>query len=336
MRLGADRHVLSFALHHIVADGFSLGILLGDLERAYRAARAGGDAALPPAAFQYRDHVAREQALAASPHWDRNRAWWRNLLQGDLPALDLPMARPRPARRSERGGQVPFAVDADFARRLDALARRHGATPFMVLLAACAALFHRLSGAEDIILGSVSGNRDAPGLAEVVGCFVNPLPLRIRVRPHDGFAALLEDVRDLVLAALDHGAYPFDLLVRDLHAGGDPGRTPLFDVGLSWNELPHMQRRSFAECAIAPFATGAVAAKYDLLLIAGGGEAGIDGVLEYAADLFDPAAAAALAGQLAAVLEQAGADEEVAISDLALGGDAPAPPRAPLSIDLKL
>ena len=205
----------------------------------------------------------------------------------------------------------------------------------MVLLAASAALFHRLSGAVDMILGSVSSNRDVPGLAGVVGCFVNPLPLRIRVEPRQSFAALLRSVRSVSLQALEHGAWPFDLLVRDLRAGGDPGRAPLFDIGLSWNALPHMQRRQFAGCDLAPFGEAPATAKYDLLIIAGGGETGIAGVIEYAADLFDAPAVAALAGQFCAILEQVGG-EDVAVTDLALGPDAPAPPRAPLTIELQL
>jgi non-ribosomal peptide synthetase component F len=230
---------------------------------------------------------------------------------------------------------VPFAVGASVSQRLEALARAHGATPFMVLLAASAALLHRLSGAVDMILGSVSANRDVPGLAGVVGCCVNPLPLRLSVQPRQSFAALLQSVRSVALEALEHGAYPFDLLVRQMRASGEPGRAPLFDIGLSWNALEHMQRRQFAGCDLAPFGEVPAVAKYDLLIIAGAGETGIGGVIEYAADLFDAPAVAALAGQLCAILEQVGSGADVAVTDLALGRGAPAP-RAPLAIELQL
>jgi amino acid adenylation domain-containing protein len=334
LRFGAARHVLGFALHHIIADGWSLGLLLDDLERAYRAALAGLPD-LPPALFQYRDHVAREQAIRTSAHWERSRTWWRAHLAGPLPVLDLPIAQPRPRTPSGRGGQVPFDTPPELAAAIEALARRNGATPFMVLLAAWAALFHRLTGDEDLILGSVSSNRDVPALAEVVGCFVNPLPLRLRPDSRQGFAALLEAVRATVLGALDHAAYPFDLLVRELRAGGDPGRSPLFDVGFSWNALPHMGRRHFADCTLAPFGSAPVVAKYDLLIIAGSESEGIGGVIEYAADLFAAADVAGLVDQFTAILKQVTADSDVVLMDLRLGSAAPPRP-APAALAIEL
>jgi hypothetical protein len=337
LRLAPSRHVLAFALHHIIADGWSLGILLDDLEHAYRNAIAGEAPLLPPAPFQYRDHVAREHALRATPAWERSRTWWLDHLTGPLPMLDLPIARPRPRQRGDRGGQVPFSIPSDAAAAVEVLAQRHGATVFMVLLAAWAALFHRLTGGDDMILGSVSSNRDVPGLADVVGCFVNPLPLRVRPGSRQSFAALLDAVRDTVLGALDHAAYPFDVLVRALRAGGDASRSPLFDVGFSWNALPHMARRHFASCALVPFGEAPVVAKYDLLIIAGGDADGIGGVIEYASDLFAEADVAALAGQLAAILAQvADGGDGVMLMDLHLGAAAPAAAAAPASLAIEL
>jgi non-ribosomal peptide synthetase component F len=256
-----------------------------------------------------------------------------------LPALDLPIARKRPRQRGDRGGQHPFSLSPDISAAVDVLAQRHGATTFMVLLAAWAALFHRLTGDDDMILGSVSSNRDVPGLADVVGCFVNPLPLRLRPGSRQSFAALLDRVRDTVLAALDHAFYPFDLLARALRAGGDAGRSPLFDVGFSWNALPHMARRHFAGCTLAPFGDAPVVAKYDLLIIAGGDSGGIGGVIEYAADLFAAADVAALVRQLTAILAQVTADGDgVLLMDLHLGTAAPpgAPAAAPASLAIEL
>ncbi|MDB5370315.1 MAG: non-ribosomal peptide synthetase, partial [Roseomonas sp.] len=318
LRLGADRHVLAFAVHHIVADGVSLGLLLDDLEHAYLAACDGTVPLLPPAPFQYRDHVTQEAAMAGTPRWRASGEWWRQHLAGELPVLDLPTARPRPARQGGRGGQAAFSIDAPTFARLDAMARGQGATAFMVLLAAGAALFHRLTGATDMVLGSVSGTRAAPELAGVVGCFVNPLPLRLAVPAQAGFAALLRQTRDVVLQALDHADYPFDALVHDLHAGGDPSRSPLFDIGFSWNALPHMARQDFAGCALVAVPTPAAAAKYDLLFIAAPGEGGIQGVVEYAAELFDAAAVEAMLRRLEAILAQVSADPDLAIDLLTL------------------
>jgi non-ribosomal peptide synthetase component F len=249
--------------------------------------------------------------------------------------LDLPIAEPRPRQRSDRGGQIPFGLPPDID--VEALAQRHGATVFMVLLAAWAALFHRLTGDDDMILGSVSSNRDVPGLADVVGCFVNPLPLRLRPGSRQSFASLLAAVRDTVLGALDHAFYPFDVLVRALRAGGDAGRSPLFDVGFSWNALPHMARQDFAGCALAPFGEAPVVAKYDLLIIAGGEGGGINGVIEYAADLFAAANVAALVRQLVAILAQVTSEgDSVMLMDLHLGAAAPATAPTPASLAIEL
>jgi non-ribosomal peptide synthetase component F len=147
---------------------------------------------------------------------------------------------------------------------------------------------------------------------------------------------LLDAVRDTVLGALDHAAYPFDLLVRALRAGGDAGRSPLFDVGFSWNALPHMAQRHFAGCALTPFGEAPVVAKYDLLIIAGSDGGGISGVIEYTSDLFAASDVAVLAEQLTAILAQvASGGDEVMLMDLHLGAAAPAAP-APTSLAIEL
>jgi Condensation domain/Phosphopantetheine attachment site len=329
LTLGEARHALIFVIHHIVADGWSLGVMLDDLDRAYQS-----DGPLPPACTQYRDYAARERAFASSERAQQGRDWWKAQLTGELPVVDLPLARPRPARRADSGGSVPFALDAVTAAGLDAVARENKATSFMLLLAALAALVHRNTGMTDIVLGSVSGMRDQPDLAQVVGCFVNPLALRLAPQPDQSFAGLLCHVRSVTLAGLEHAATPFDVVVRDVGAGANPGRTPLFDIGLSWNALPHMARHHLAGCAMTPLATPGTRAKYDLLLIASSGAEGIAGSLEYAADLFDPASAGAIASQLQAILSQVAADADVKLRDLRLG-ETDAPLRAaPVLIDL--
>jgi hypothetical protein len=334
LRLGAERHVLAFAVHHIVADGIALGLILDDLEAAYCRAQQGLAELLPPAPFQYRDYVAREAALADTPRFKASREWWLERLAGKLPVLDLPAARPRPARRGSAGEQLQFRVDAEIASRLEALARVEGATLFMVLLTAGAALLHRLTGADGMVLGSVSGNRDLPELGGVVGCFVNPLPLRITLQPRGSFSKALREVRDVVLGALAHSDYPFDSLVRDLGAGTDTSRTPIFDIGFSWNALPHVARHSFADCVMTAFAQPAPAAKYDLLLLAApaqDGSGAIEGVMEYATELFDAATVEQFLTRLSQVLLQVAErpDTPLDLLDLAaVGQDAshPMPP----------
>ena len=335
LRVARDRHILAFTLHHLIADGWSLGVLLEDLEHAYEAFASDHAPTRPALALHYKDYAAWERVLATTAARERSRTYWHTRLAGPLPVLTLPMANDRPARRSDRGGQVPFAITSELGRALSEKGRKQGATLFMMLLAASASLFHRLTGARDMILGSVTGNRDHSDLETMVGCFVNPLPLRLAVSPDDTLSTVLEGVRTASLEALEHGIYPFDQLVRELGAGRDASRSPLFDIGLTWNALPHMERDRFAGLALSPFGDGAQAAKYDLLIVAGPDGDGIAGVIEYSTDLFQAGDIEVLARQITRILEQvADADPSIGALDLGTSPQGDAPAITPLSIDL--
>jgi non-ribosomal peptide synthetase component F len=223
-------------------------------------------------------------------------------------------------------------LDAALTGRLVALGRQHGATIFMTLLAATFALAHRLTGADDIVLGSVTHNRDDAALETIVGCFVNLVPLRVQVRPEDRFSTILAAVRSATLDALQH-AYPFDRLVNELRLSAAPGRSPLFDVGFSWNGMEHVARRRLADLEMSDFGEPApVAAKYDLLIVAGERDGAVEGVIEYDAGLFDEATVALFASQLVSILEQACGGGDPSVTDLDLGG--PAAAVQPLAIAL--
>jgi non-ribosomal peptide synthetase component F len=160
--------------------------------------------------------------------------------------------------------------------------------------------------------------------------------MRLSAEPDQSFAALLRHVRTVTLDALAHAGTPFDVVVRDVAPVTPAGRMPLFDIGVSWNALPHMARQSLAGCAVVPAGRGQVSATYDLLLIAGPDQAGIAGSLDYAADLFDAAAAETLVAQVQTILRQAAADPDILLCDFDLDG-APAPmPAAPVLIELNV
>ena len=323
LALGADRHVLLVTLHHIVGDGRSLDVLLRELETYYVASTADQAPQLEPLSYHYKDYAVWEQALARTDVWERSRAYWLERLADPIRPIDLPFSRPRSQTRTDRGDTLTFNIDAKLAGRLRALSQQSGTTNFVVMFAAFSALIHRLTGREDMVLGSVLDNRPLAELEEQIGCFVNLVPLRLTVTPSDRFSRLVARVRDASIGALNHGIYPFDLMVKERMVTSDPSRFPLFDVGLSWNQLDHTARAHFGDLALDEFAHDGQLAKYDLLVVAAPSGEGIAGVIEYNTDLFERSAIERFAEQLALILDQVADGDDPCLMDLELelGGD---------------
>ncbi|WP_208630404.1 non-ribosomal peptide synthetase [Amycolatopsis kentuckyensis] len=296
--LGEHEHVLSVVVHHIAADGWSLDPLARDVSRAY-AARARGQAPdWAPLPLQYADHV-----LAQRERPDDERvAFWRDALDGLPEELPLPTDRPRPATPSHRGDVVEFAVDAALRRGIADLAAQAGATEFMVVHAALAALLGRLGAGADIPIGTPVAGRGDPALDDLVGLFVTTLVLRVDLSGRPTFRELLGRVRETDVAALAHQDVPF-------------GRQP-FSVLLAFQttaeprlDLPGLTTE------IVPAGTGT--AKFDLsfALVPRPGE-GMRGYLEFATDLFDRPTAEALSARLVRILAAAVAAPDEAVFDV--------------------
>ncbi|PZT70866.1 hypothetical protein DN402_06070 [Streptomyces sp. SW4] len=226
--------VLVVTAHHIVYDGDSVDLVVADLLHAHDELAAGRTpfADAPPAP-QYREWTAQEAAWLTGPEAAADRAYWRRTLAGPLPRLDLRCAAPRPpAPARGDGALVARTVGTGL---VDAAARTvPGATPFMALLAAWAQVLHRHSGQDEIVIGSPAAPRDRTGLAGVVGCFVNALPLRLAPGAAAGPGALLAQVRDRLLEAYEHARFPYDITVTELVDRPPRGRRPVYDAGLSW------------------------------------------------------------------------------------------------------
>ncbi|HEY4174254.1 MAG TPA: condensation domain-containing protein, partial [Rhodopila sp.] len=283
--IGPDHHRLDIGLHHAIGDGLSIGVLSRDLGTLYSAFRQGKPPSLPPLSEQYRHLAARQEAWLASADGDAARAYWLDVLAGDLPVLDLPAHAPRPAVQTFRGALHHFTLDPTCVEAVRALAVRHDATLFSVLLAGVNALLHRYTDASDVIVGMPVAGRDTADLENQVGLYVNTVPLRVRFDPAAGFAALVAQTGEAVTGALEHQSYPFDRLVEDLALPRDPSRSPLFDI------LVVMQD----EAAIPPSLDGLTVrevdppsgiAKFDLSVHFRVTAEGIDVWLEYNSDLF--------------------------------------------------
>jgi amino acid adenylation domain-containing protein len=318
LRLGEEESTLLLTLHHIVADGWSLGVLLRELAVFYRAFATGEEPEpLPPLPVQVADFAVWQRSWMRGEALRSRLDGWRERLAGAEWALRLPTDRPRPPHRPARGRALRFRLGEEIAAGVEAAARRQGATPFMVLLAAWNALLHRYTGQDDLSVGSPIAQRDRVEIEGVIGCFVNTLVLRTRVAGEEGFAGLLARVREVTLDAYEHQDLPFELLVEALRPDRDLAWTPLFQVLFVLQNAP----RPPAELpglalALRPVDLGAPKLDLILTLEREGGE--IAATLDYPLELFDPSTIERLAEHFATLLAGALRAPEIPVDRLPL------------------
>jgi len=304
----AQEHILLLVVHHIVIDFWSLALLLNELGVLYPAESAGVKAPLPPLDLQYTDYVRWQAEMLASPEGERLWAYWREKLAGQLPVLDLPTDRPRPAIPTYRGASHDFTMDAELSSGLKALAKAHGATLYMVLLAVFQIVLSYHTGQEDLLVGSPMVGRSRVEFEGIVGLFTNPVVLRTNLSGNPAFREFLDRVRHTVLDALEHQDYPTVLLVERLRPSRDLSRPPLCQVMFVLDK-PHR----LAEQGASAFATGETgirmnpgglvlesfalerrAATLDLVLLIIEMQESLAASMRYNTDLFGPATMARL------------------------------------------
>ncbi|HEX6863967.1 MAG TPA: amino acid adenylation domain-containing protein, partial [Thermoanaerobaculia bacterium] len=229
LRLGPESHVALVVQHHIVSDGWSIGVFLRELSALYEGSP------LPDLPVQYADYAVWQRSW---PRLDAQLAWWRERLAGAPQVLELPADRPRPPVRSLRGGERSVRLSAGLAHELQALGRQEGATLFMVLLAAFQALLQRYTGQDDLLVGSPVAGRGERQLEPLIGFFVNDLVLRADLSGNPAFPVFLSRVRDGALAAYAHQDVPFERLVEELRPERDRSRPPLVQVMLALQNAP--------------------------------------------------------------------------------------------------
>ncbi|WP_231387245.1 non-ribosomal peptide synthase/polyketide synthase [Nocardia sp. BMG111209] len=326
----AGEYVLVAVLHHISADGSSVGPFARDLMSAYSARLDGGAPSWPPLPVQYADYAVWQRTLLGDENDPESTAaeqiaFWRATLAGLPDQLDLPGDRPRPARQSLRGSRVALAVAPDVHARLRRVGRAAGATLFMVVHAAYAALLARLSGSSDIAVGAPIAGRGDAQLDDVIGMFVNTLVLRAEVRPEQRFGELLTRVRAADVAAFSRADVPFEMLVEALNPQRSTARHPLVQVGLSFQNHERAVLR-LPGLSVSEFEWDTGTAQFDLHLFAvdhytdTGAAAGIELALGYAEDLFTAATAQRIVEQLLRVLETVAGGSDPVIGDLDLLG----------------
>jgi amino acid adenylation domain-containing protein len=321
IREGETSHTLLITMHHIVSDGWSMGVLFKELSALYDAFAHGRPDPLAPLPVQYADYALWQRRWLTGDVLRRQAGYWENALAGAPVLLNLPADRPRPVVQDHGGATVSFALDAELTAALKRLSQRHGTTLFMTLIAAWGALLARLSGQSDVVIGTPVANRNRLEVEELIGFFVNTLALRLDVAGNPTVAELLADVKARALEAQEHQDLPFEQVVEIVNPPRSLAHAALFQVMFIWqnNEggalaLPGIE--------LSPLRAGGTVAKFDLTL--GMRETGgtIAGTLEYATALFDAPTVERYLEYLRALLAGLVADDDRRIDDVPLMADA--------------
>src|SRR5450631_1264723 len=328
VRLAADDHVLTVVIHHIASDGWSTGVLLREIGAFYGAFVAGHPSPLPALPVQYADYAAWQRAWLSGDRLERQLEYWKGRLAGAPAALELPTDRARPSVQSFRGGRVPIALTAELTAKLRALARSQGATLFMVLLAAFQAVLWRWSGQDDIVVGTPIAGRTRREVEGLIGLFVNTLSLRMQLGGDPSFRELVRRAREVALGAYAHQDLPFEKVVEALQPARDMSRHPLFQTLFALQNVPQEQLElsGLTLTRIGDGVAGGLDAalyRLDLTLYLQEAEGGgLEGLFQYATDLFDAATIKRLSSHVTRLLEAMAEDADRLLSTVPLLTDA--------------
>ncbi len=320
LRLSRTEHLALLTMHHVVSDGWSMGILIRELATFYRQGGSRELAPLPELPIQYADFALWQREWLRGEVLEEYLRFWRERLAGAPAVLDLPLDRPRPAAQSFEGDARPVVLHAELTAALHAFGRRAGSTLFMTLLAAFDALLHRLTGGGDIVVGVPSANRNRGEIEGLIGFFVNSLVLRVPISADMGGLELIGRVRETALSAFAHQDMPFEKLVAELRPERSLSHTPLFQVLFQVLEMPGDQAAGIdlPGLVLEIPEVESRTTKFDMVLHFEAGEDGLSGEWRYNTALFDGATVQRLIGQLQVLLRGLLADPGCSLTDLPL------------------
>ncbi|WP_440974850.1 non-ribosomal peptide synthase/polyketide synthase [Pseudomonas koreensis] len=317
LRLADTHHVLLLTVHHIVADGWSMGVLTRELMALYQAFSHGQPDPLPPLALQYGDYAVWQRRWLSGEVLQRQSEYWQQTLDGAPALLTLPTDRPRPAQQDFAGSTVEVQLDERLSAGLKALSQRHGVTLFMTVMSAWSLLLSRLSGQTDVVIGSPVANRTRAEIEGLIGMFVNTLALRIDTSGAPNTAALLARVKARTLEAQTHQDLPFEQVVEIARPVRSLAHSPLFQTTLSWDSHvgPNL---ALDDLTLEGVAAPAQVAKFDLTLTLGEVNGVIRGSLEYATALFDQSTVQRYVGYLQRLLAAMVSDDQTVLEQVPL------------------
>jgi hypothetical protein len=296
-------------LHHIIYDGYSSGIMMRDFFDLYK-----GEA-LQPLRIQYKDFTLWQRRLFGGGRLELLEGYWLERFRGELPALDLPLDFPRPPVRDSAGDRLMFSISSGLAGEVAALAERGGTTTYTVLLAVYNIFLSRYTGQEDVIVGIPAAGREHADVEDVIGVFVNTLPVRNYPAGEKSFAGFLAEVKQESLGAYENQDYPLEELLERLKIPRDTSRNPLFDV-LFVSENVGRPPLRVDGLDFAPFEYKNESSHMDLVLLTLELEDSIEMVLEYATALFKPASVENMSGRYLEILEQVVENPDIDLKDI--------------------
>ena len=285
LRMGEQEHVVFLTMHHIISDGWSMGLLVKELSVLYRAFAAGQPSPLPELPIQYSDFASWQREWLKDQVFEQQLSYWKKQLAG-LSVLQLPTSRPRPALQSFQGARHTFALSKELSEKIRALGRRQGATPFMTLLAGFQILLQRYSGQNDIAVGTDFANRNRAEIESLIGFFINQMVMRTDLSGDPTFYELLAQVRQTVLNAYLNQDLPFEKLVEELRPERSLSHSPLFQVKLVYQNTLSAALE-LQGLTVSPIAIEAAKANFDITLVMMDTARGLLGSVEYSTDLFD-------------------------------------------------
>ena len=317
LRLDAGEHVLLFTIHHIVSDGWSMGVLVREATALYEAFAVGRPSPLPALPLQHADFASWQRRWLQGVELEEQLAWWRRKLAGAPELLELPTDRPRPEVRTLRGRYYNVLLPAGLSAELRGLGRRHGVTLFMALLAAFQTLLHALTGQKDVVVGTDVANRNRTELEGQIGFFINHLVLRTVFAGNPTFGELLQQVRDTCLGAYAHQDLPFVRLVKELSPRRSLSHMPLFQVLFVVQNAPAADLE-ISGLQFQPIAFDFEVSRFDLALFVNDSEQGLAVTWNYSSELFDPPTIERFARLWQRLLEEIVAEPEARLNRLEL------------------
>jgi amino acid adenylation domain-containing protein/thioester reductase-like protein len=311
-KLGENKHLFVFTIHHIISDGWSTEVLLKELIGTYMSLMTETKAALPDLKVQYKDYASWQNRLIEEGMLKGQEEYWVKKLAAPLPVLDLPTDRPRPPLQTYNGAVYKFEFDGDVAKQLNSFAKKQGATMFMTILSAFAVLINRLSNQEDIIIGTPIAGRNHPDLEPLIGFFVNTLALRVDVSDNPSFTELVKRVKSVCIEAYANQDYPFDGLIDVLNPVRDVSRNAIFGVMYIHQNMTDLFSMKTG-LSIKPVEADLTTTKFDLTFSSVEIGERLLGYLEYNTDLFDRTTIEGFAGFIKNILAEASVKPETRV-----------------------
>jgi len=301
-QVAQNEYVLAFAIHHIAADGWSVGVFISELSAYYRAIATANPITLPELPIQYADFAVWQRQWLTNQVLERQLSYWKQQLTGAPPLLELPTDRPRPAIQTFRGGTERLQLDANLTQQLKKLSQESGSTLFMTLLAGFVVLMSRYSGQTDLVVGSPIANRNRTEIEGLIGFFVNSLALRFDLSQEPTFEALLAQARRVTQEAYDHQDLPFEMLVEELQVERNLDRNPLVQVVFALQNAPSAPLE-LPGLTVEGMASGLDSVRLDLEVYLWDTPEGLGGFCSYNRDLFDAATIAQMMQHFVTLLE---------------------------------